>query len=247
MATRPSYQIEGIVIGRTNFGEADRVVRFITKEHGKVAAVAKGIRRIKSRAGGHLELFGEVSLMLIPGRNLDTITSARLLWYPHQLVGDYDRLGLAFVIAKAVDRLTEPGQPTPAVYSVVREALGALDAGASGPLIELWFKLSLLESLGYRPELSGCLVCGNHSATQVYAFSTERGGIVCAADCAALDVAFSLADIKFWRLLCDYPYVTIAHITDATALAAATLNLCDSFYEHHLGLSLRPTITGDIA
>src|SRR5688572_2993058 len=160
MAAKPSYPTKGIVIGRTNFGEADRVVRFFTPDRGKLSAVAKGVRRIKSRSGGHLELFGEVNLMLTPGRNLDIVTSARLLWYPHQLVGDYERLGLAFAIAAAVDRLTEPDQPAPALYGVVREALAALDTGATGPLIELWFKLRLLGTLGYRPELGSCIICG---------------------------------------------------------------------------------------
>ena len=220
-------------------------MRFITPGHGKLAAVAKGVRKIKSRFGGHLELFGEVELMLNVGRNLDTITSARLIWYPHELVGEYDRLELAFLIAKAVDRLTEPGQPAAALYAVVREALGALDAGATGPVIELWFKLRLLETLGYRPELAGCIICGQNTPDISYAFSTERGGLVCQADSSPLDTAFSEMHIKFWRLLCDYPYATIAHIVGAPSLAASSLSLSDDFYDHHLGAAFRPTPTGE--
>lgn len=240
-----SYQTKAIVIGRTNFGEADRVVRFITPEHGKLAAVAKGVRKIKSRFGGHLELFGEVNLMLNAGRNLDTITSARLLWYPHELVGDYGRLSLAFLMARAADKLTEPSQPAAALYGVLREALGALDGGASGPVIELWFKLRLLDTLGYRPELSACVMCSQHSEQAQYAFSTERGGIVCSHDAGALDAPMSSMQIKFWRLLCDYPYGTISHIANATSLAETTLALCDNFYEHHLGQLFRPNLTGE--
>ncbi len=245
MPAKPSYQTKAIVIGRTNFGEADRVVRFLTPDHGKVAAVAKGVRRIKSRSGGHLELFGEVNLMLISGRNLDTITSARLIWYPHQLVGAYDRLGLAFAIARAVDRLVEPGHPAPVIYGVVREALTALDDGAKDVLVELWFKLRLLDTLGYRPDLSGCIACGRSGENENYAFSAERGGIVCSSDSSSIDPPMSAVQIKFWRLLCDYPYATIAHIADATMLAAATLALCDSFYEHHLGIQFKPTLSGE--
>ena len=242
-----SYQTKAIVIGRTNFGEADRVVRFITPDHGKLAAVAKGVRKIKSRFGGHLELFGETDLMLNSGRNLDTITSARLLWYPHELVGDYMRLSLAFMIAKAVDRLTEPSQPAVALYDVVREALTALNEGGAGPLIELWFKLRLLDTLGYRPELSGCIVCGQNSPDTTYAFSIERGGIVCHSDSSVIDTTFDETQIKFWRLLCDYPYGTIAHITGGTKLAILSLFLCDGFYEHHLGAAFKPTPTGEPA
>jgi DNA repair protein RecO (recombination protein O) len=248
MASRSaSYQTKAIVIGRVNFGEADRVVRFLTPEHGKLAAVAKGVRRIKSRFGGHLELFGEVNLMLTKGRNLDTITSARLIWYPNQVVGNYDRLGLAFLIAGAVEKLTEPDHPAAALYGMVREALGALDAGADGTVFELWFKLRLLETLGYRPELGGCMHCGQNSPNSAYFFSAERGGIVCASDAKPLDSPITAIQIKFWRLLCDYPYVTISHIADATTLAETTLALCDAFYEHHLGSQFRPTLTGEAA
>jgi len=236
----PAYAIQGIVIGRTNFGEADRVVRFFTPDRGKVSAVAKGVRKIKSRSGGHLELLGEVSLMLTASHNLSIVTSARLLWYPHNMVGDYERLSLAFAIATAIDRLTEPDQPAPALYGVVREALGALDSGATGALIELWFKLRLLDTLGYRPELNQCVICGQHSPDTTYAFSPERGGIVCHADAGPLDTPMSASQIKFWRLLSDYPYTTVAQIADAPALATATLSLCDGFYEHHLGRMFRP-------
>ncbi|HVQ44980.1 MAG TPA: DNA repair protein RecO [Candidatus Saccharimonadia bacterium] len=246
MPSKPAYQTQGIVIGRTNFGEADRVVRFLTAGYGKVSAVAKGVRKIKSRSGGHLELFGEVNLMLIAGRNLDTVTSARLLWYPHDFVSHYDRLELAFIIARTVDRLTEPGQPTPGLYELTREALGALDDGPSDiVLIELWFKLRLLDVLGYRPELGACIICGQQSAETTYAFSTERGGIVCHADSNPLDTPMSTEQIKFWRLLSDYPYQTIAHIADAPALATATLSLCNTFYEHHLSYSFLATSTFD--
>ncbi len=247
MPGKPSYKTKAIVIGRVNFGEADRVVRFLTPEHGKLAAVAKGVRRIKSRFGGHLELFGEVELMLTEGRNLDTITSARLIWYPNQIASNYDRLGMAFLIAKAVDRLTEPDHPAAALYAMVREALAALDSGAAGALFELWFKLRLLETLGYRPELGSCMICAQNSPEARYSFSTERGGIVCASDSSPLDVPMSALQIKFWRLLCDYPYVTISHIDDAAALAQQTLYLCDGFYEHHLGSQFRPTLTGESA
>ncbi|MGQ7357474.1 DNA repair protein RecO, partial [Streptococcus suis] len=90
--------------------------------------VAKGVRLIKSRSGGHLELFGEVSLMLAEGRNLAVVTSARLLWYPHHLAGDYEGLELAFMMATMIDRLIHEGQPNQRAYTTLREALGALEA-----------------------------------------------------------------------------------------------------------------------
>jgi DNA repair protein RecO (recombination protein O) len=237
----PSYQTTGIVIGRTNFGEADRIIRLFTPEYGKVNAVAKGVRRVKSRLAGHLELFGETALVMATGRNLDVITSARLSWYPHQLIAAYDRLGLAYAMAAAVDRLTEPGHPQPKLYEVLAEGLRAIDGGASGPLPELWFKLRLLEVLGYRPELSACLACGRSDADTEYLFDAARGGLVCQADAGSTARPMSQTAIKLWRILSDYPYGTVAQINDAAAQARATLVACDEFYEHHLGRAFRPS------
>jgi DNA repair protein RecO (recombination protein O) len=234
-----NYQTSGIVIGRTNFGEADRIVRFITPDRGKVSAVAKGVRRIKSRSGGHLELFGEVNLMMASGKNLDLITSARLIWYPHELTGDYDRVSLAYVMATAIDRIVVPDHPQPEIYELFKEALHAVNAGASGALPELWFKLRLLNLTGYHPELSGCLVCGAHDSKTDYSFSPDRGGIVCRNDSGPGDQPIDQAAIKLWRLLSDHHYAVVTQIAGAARLAGDTLVSCDEFYKYHLGTSFR--------
>lgn len=238
----PTYHTTGIVIGRTNFGEADRIVRLLTPDYGKLSAVARGVRKIKSRAGGHLELFGEVKLMLATGRNLDVITSAQLSWYPHNLATAYDRLGLAFAMGAAVDHLIQPGHPQPKVFAMLGEGLRALEGGAGGPLPELWFKLRLLELMGYRPELNICAVGGERDPAISYYFDAERGGIVCAGDATTRTNPMSPSTIKFWRLLCDYPYTTVSQIADGPALASASLRLCNEFYDYHLGRSFSPTI-----
>jgi DNA repair protein RecO (recombination protein O) len=144
------------------------------------------------------------------------------------------------MMATAVDQLTEPEQPAPALYGVVREALGAINDGSADALIELWFKLRLLDTQGYRPELGHCVICGQNSPEAAYAFSPDRGGIVCRSDSGPLDAPMTAPQIKFWRLLSDYPYATISQIAGAQALAIHTLPLCDTFYEHHLGKAFRP-------
>lgn len=231
----PSYQTNAIVIGRTNFGEADRIIRIITPDHGKLSAVAKGVRRIKSRSGGHLELLSDVALTLNKGRNLDVVTSARLSWYPHELAGNYERLGLAFMTAGMIDRLVEENHPQPDIYNLTGEMLHLLEAGQGGRLPELWFKLRLLQLLGYRPELGACLACGRKSAEASYSFSSERGGIVCETCREAIATPMPHPAIKLWRILSDHEFNRVTHIAGAEALAAASLADCDSFYQYHLG------------
>lgn len=231
----PNYQTPAIVIGRTNFGEADRIIRLITPEHGKITAVAKGVRKIKSRLGGHLELFADTELSLATGRNLDIITSARLRWYPHELAQNYARLELAYAFARLIDRMAQEHTPQPELHAHLADALRVLNTNTPGPLTELWFKLRLLALTGFRPELDHCLVCGQNSPAAAYAFDAIRGGLVCQNDASAASRPISQEAVKLWRLLCDYPYVTITRIAGAPALAEATLPLCNEFYDHHLG------------
>ena len=239
-----TYPATGIVIARTNYGEADRIIRIMTQQQGKLSTIAKGVRRIKSKSGGHLELFGEVSLMLAEGKNLDVVASAKLAWYPHNLTGDYASIGHAYMFASMLDRLLEDRQPQPELYDVLSEALHALDREGSTPLLELWYKLRLLSALGYRPDLAQCMVCGENTPGAAYYFSAERGGIVDESCRGAADRPISADTIKLWRLLLDSPYATMARITGAQPLAQASIVSCDEFYEFHLGRSFHPDITG---
>lgn len=236
----PSYQTTGIVIGRTNFAEADRIIRILTPDKGKIAVVARGVRKIKSRMAGHLELFGEVNLMCAKGHNLDVITSARLIWYPHAITVDYTVLPMAFMVSLAIDRLVESDQAGYKLYEVLRQTVHALNDGQATPELELWFKLSLLENLGYRPDLSGCLVCGSHSQSESYSFSPSKGGLLCAAHSESDATPMTHAAIKYWRLAFEQPFSVMAAIASGETLAPQTLPLCDGFYEHHLGRAFRP-------
>lgn len=229
------YQTTGIVIGRTNFGEADRIVRLMTDTHGKISTVAKGVRKIKSRSAGHLELLGEVNVMLAEGKNLDIITSARLSWYPHELAADYLRLERAFTFATMIDRLLEEHQTQPEIYALLAEGLRALNDGLDGPLIELWFKLRLLKGLGYQPELAACSICGESGGEVEYFFSPERGGILDETCRTATSRAMPRETVKLWRLILTQPSTTIAKVSGAPKLAAESLRDCDEFYAFHLG------------
>ncbi len=238
----PTYRTDAIIIGRTDYGEADRILRIITPDEGKQAAIAKGTRRLKSRSGGHLELFGEVSLMLATGRNMSVVASAQVKWYPHDLTGDYDRLGLAYMTATMIDRLIEENHPQPEVYNCLREALHSLDTGAGGVYFELWYKLRLVRLLGYQPELKACAICGSSSSKSDYWFSAEKGGIVDETCRASIDQAISHSTIKLWRLLLDESYATIRSIADGPRLAADSIGICDEFYRYHLGRAFSPSI-----
>ena len=231
-----SYKTEAIIIGRHNFGEADRIIVLLTPDRGVVRGVAKGVRRIKSRLAGHLELFSRSELMLAEGRNLDVITSARL--QSHVSIGDnYEAMRLAYLIAEMTNRLSGEGEH-PGLFNLVRDSLEAV-TGEPDVVLEFWFKLRLLDELGYRPELDACVVCGGASPDSRYQFDIERGGIVDEAHQSASSRPISHEQIKFWRLVLRQPLKTIRRVEGVGELSAASLLICNLFYDHTFGQRFR--------
>jgi DNA repair protein RecO (recombination protein O) len=235
-----TYKTTGIVIGRTNYGEADRILTIMSAEHGKIRAIAKGVRKIKSRSGGHIELFGRVDFMIAIGRGLDVMTSATLTWYPHNLASDYNKLGLAYLFSSMINKLVDENEPHIEVYELLGASLLALENTGVEPQLELWFKLRLLDALGYKPQLSGCIICGEHSGTVAYFISAERGGLVDERCRNVGDREISINAIKLWRLIMDHTFVSIRSLTGSSQLSAQTLTFCDSLYEYHLGRAFHP-------
>jgi DNA repair protein RecO (recombination protein O) len=236
-----TYKTKGIVIGRTNYGEADRILTLMTAEHGKIRAIAKGSRKIKSRSGGHIELFGIVDFILANSRSLDIVTSATLTWYPHTIASDYNRLGFGYLFASMVNKLVDEDEPHIEVYELLVASLGALEAHGVEPQLELWFKLRLLDALGYKPGLDGCVVCGESSGEGSYSISPERGGLVDKSCRSMGDLEISINAIKLWRLVLDHTYASIRTLTESNNIAVTTMPNCDSLYEYHLGRAYHPT------
>ena len=225
----------GIVLRRTNLGEADRIITFITPSLGKIKAVARGVRRIKSRMAGHLELFGEVSLMLAEGRNLDVITSARLVQSFDGISSSYEPLTYGYLFAEMVDKLTQESHPQPELYQALRECYAELNQNQATALVELFFKLRLLGALGYRPNLEQCAVCQKALSGTEYFLNPEFGGIVDSACNIARSGVISQNQIKLWRLLLVNSLDKVKRLGGTEGLAEQGLAACDSFYDYVFG------------
>ncbi len=174
-----TYHDRGIVLRSFDLGEADRIITFMTEGRGKVRAVAKGVRRTKSRFGGRLEATNHVELTLYEGRSLDTITQADLLEHFRPVRENLDRLGRVMPILEVVDAVTFEGRSDPRLYHMLLGAIRAL-AEADAPLIVPAFFWKLLAHEGMRPEVSCCASCGRED--DLVAFELTEGGVLC-RDC----------------------------------------------------------------
>ncbi len=144
------YSTEAIILRRTNYGEADRVISFLTPARGKVSGIAKGVRRPKSKLAGGLELFAICDITLMEGKgDLAIVTSARMREFYGDILKDYDRTQLAYECIKQINKAAETVSE-PEFYALLANALAWLgDLSVDWRLIELCFRLQLQGLLGH--------------------------------------------------------------------------------------------------
>ena len=237
-----SLKSEGIVLRSIRYGEADRVLHLYTPERGRVSAIAKGVRRTKSRFGGRLEPFFRLRLILHEGRSdLLTVTSAETIAAYPRLRGDAGALEGAARACEAVARVFDDGEPHAGVYHLLANELVLLNATPERATRSnaLAFRLKLLLAAGFAPQLAGCASCGERE--HLVGFSGAAGGVVCAA-CEAN--AFAL-DQEAHDFLVGALGRPLAEAPEATprALAQAERAILETL-EHHAHLRLRPVGRG---
>lgn len=172
----PLYRDTGVVLRTYKLGEADRIVVILTEHHGKVRAVAKGVRKTMSKFGARLEPLSHVRLLLYQGRELDIVSQAESVESLAPLVSDLDHLTNGLALVEAVDQMTLDREPAPHVYRMLVGALKTV-AERSSPLIVAAFYWKLLASEGVRPELDECVRCGGTDS--LVAFDVAEGGVLC--------------------------------------------------------------------
>src|SRR5438128_4942045 len=175
-----TFRTEAVVLRSIRYGEADRILHLYSRERGRIGAIAKGGRRVKTRFGGRLEPLFRVDLLLHEGRGeLHTVTSADTVDAHPSLRERRDALERATQACDAVLRLLDSQEPNRAAYNLLCRELRLLDAdeAAATRAQALAFRIKLLLAAGFAPELAGCASCGERE--HLGAFSASAGGVVC--------------------------------------------------------------------
>src|SRR3954451_23842173 len=232
-----AVKTEGIVLRSIRYGEADRILHFYTPAHGRISAIAKGVRRAKSRFGGRLEPFFRLDLVLYEGRSdLLTVTSAETIAGHPRLRDDARALDGAARAADAVSRLFGDGEPHAGVYHLLANQLALLDREPSRATRAnaLAFRLKLLLAAGFAPQLAACASCGERE--HLVGFSGAAGGVVCGA-CEASAFPLSQAGHDFMVAALGRPLAE-APDAEARALAQAERAILETL-EYHAHVRLR--------
>jgi DNA repair protein RecO (recombination protein O) len=183
--SRGLYRDQGVVLRTIKLGETDRIVTLLTRGHGRIRAVAKGVRKPGSRFGARLEPTSHVALQCYRGRELDVITQVETIDSNRALREHYGCLTHAISMLEAVDQVAQEREPSPALYRMLSNALSTL-AREPSPLVSAAFFWKLLSLEGFHPMLDVCVRCGEGPADTAFtAFDLGDGGVLCAS-CAGL-------------------------------------------------------------
>jgi DNA repair protein RecO (recombination protein O) len=234
----PLYSDEAIVLRTRKLAEADRIITLLTREHGVVRAVARGVRRTSSKFGSRLEPFTHVDLQLAVGRNLDTVTQAVTRDpFGSAISADYDRYTAGSVMLETSERLVaEEREPSVQQYLLLVGGLRAMTAGEHRPGDVLdSFLLRSLSVAGYAPSFDGCARCGLEGPHR--AFNPAHGGMLC-SDCrlpGSAHPAPGTVTLMGALLAGDWPVV---EASDARARKEAA-GLVSAYLSWHLERGLR--------
>ena len=214
MSKPRNYQTEAIIIKKTKLGEADRILTLYTPHLGKIQAVAKGVRRPRSKLAGHLELLTHSQVSLARGRNLDTITGSQTINSFLLLKSNLELTSRALYAIELVDQFTADHIENYPLFQLLLGTMGQLCQTGDNELVLRYFELHLLNEVGYRPQLQRCVSCQAILEPTINSFCSTAGGMLCpnCSQSQPLTYPLSVNALKVLRFLQNSDYNTISKL-----------------------------------
>lgn len=173
-----NLKTQGIVIKRMNFGESDKILTIFTERFGKIKAISRGVRKIKSHMAGSLEPFMLIDLELYEGKTFYTICGASIIKEYCNLHSDLKKISEAYYVAELIDRFMEENQRSINTFSLLDQTLSCLNDGENNLALKAYC-LKLLEAAGFMPELINCVHCKNKIVENEVYWDEIEGGVIC--------------------------------------------------------------------
>ncbi len=231
------YKTEGIVLKSMEYEEADKIVTIYTKNYGKITAIAKGVRKTKSKFGSSLEILTHSNFLIYKGRNIDIVSQTEILESFFSTSKEVIKFAFAVNCVEVVNRLTEEQEINIGLFNLLKEVLHYLKGSNDPKLLTLSFKWQTISILGYRPSLDHCCRCNKSVEEQkeIY-FNIKEGGLVC-NNCIAKDkegcVKVSLYFNKLVRKILNTPLSTISNATIPVKKMKELEKITDLYIAYH--------------
>ena len=238
-----TYQTEAIIIKKTRLGEADRILTLYTPHLGKIQAVAKGVRRPRSKLAGHLELLTHSQVSLARGRNLDTLIGSQTINSFLPLKSNLWLSACALYATELVNQFTADHIENRPLFHLLLNTMHNLCQTGGNELALRYFELHLLEEVGYRPQLRHCVSCQRPLEPTTNSFCPGAGGVLC-PHCRhhqPLSYPVSVNALKILRLLQGDDYNTVFRLKINRGLSGEVLGLTRQYLRYLLERELKST------
>lgn len=233
------HKWEGYVLRTHDYGEANKIVVLLTREAGKVAVMARGARRPKSRLASISQVFTHAMFMVQRYTGMGTLNQAEPLETLRHVRSDIIAMAYASYIVELIDRVVEEGNPEPYAFDVLQYALQVIDEGVDPEAVTLVVEWKLLAYTGVQPILHGCASCG--ATAGEFAFSFTQGGFLC-HNCFHLDpyiIRLKPAHIRLIRMFYNVPVDQIGKISLKPETKHIIKTIVSTIYEEQTGIRLK--------
>lgn len=205
------YKAEAIVIRTRKYGEADYLLTLYSRERGKIGAIAKGVRKVKSAKRGGVQLFTHGQFLIYEGRNLHTVTQCEPIDIFSSLKADLTKMSLATYVAELVDGFTVEEEGNDQVFALILATFNLIAALTEPELAVRAFEIRLMNLLGYNPLLDHCCNC-HQSIDATFKFSTRLGGVLC-SNCFAEDIYAVKCSLGSMKVLAQLSTIDLRKLT----------------------------------
>jgi len=244
MSKPRNYQTEAVIIRKTRLGEADRILTLYTPRLGKIHAVAKGVRRPRSKMAGHLELLTHSQISLARGRNLDTITGCQTIDSFLPLKSDLWLTSCALYVTELVEQFTADQVESLPLFQLLLETMHRLCQGGDWEPALRYFELRLLNEVGYRPQLQRCVSCQKPLEPATNSFCPSAGGMLC-PDCSQtqpVTYPLSVSALKVLRFFQDSDYDNASKIKTGPELSHELDRIMRRYFEFLLEREVKSAV-----
>jgi DNA repair protein RecO (recombination protein O) len=237
MREQHSFRAEAVILRHSDWGEADRMLVIYTRQKGKVRAVAKGARKMRSRKAGHIEPFMHVSLQLAKARGPLIVTDAETIDAYQPLREDLVRTGYAAYVIELVDRFTyEDESENTVIFGLLTDTLKRIANNPDPWLAVRYYEVRLLDSLGFRPQLFNCVNCQAEIQAEAQFFSAMQGGVLCPRCGPGLQAVWNVSEaaLKYLRHLQRSGYKDAARSRPTPAVQKEMETLMQAYFTYLL-------------
>lgn len=225
-----TYKTKGIILKRSNFGEADRILTIFSDRFGKIRALAKGTRKQSSKLAGNLEPFCLANFVLAEGRNFDIVTEAEIINCFFKMRNDLTSVNSTYYLAEVIDKMTEDRQVHEDLFNLFYKTLERINF-LPEKIVLAYFEINLLSILGFQPELFKCQNCGQKISAGGNFFDFGEGGLRCKG-CSQSGLKISDEAIKVLRLFLKHDIKLLTKLKLPEKISEEVIDITDRYLKN---------------